>query len=184
MNGYDLENQSCGRARSSCRRSTTGFTGTATTAASVLDTCCNGANSRNHQRFRRKRVELQANRVARSMQLRWSRPRGRDGRLGDSRRFESITCIILNRQLSRKLLDSSLSAAESQEFVGRQRIFLLPPSVGGVYYVTVYAVGLADPAIVAGAMDWCRYCWLRSLVVPDLEYLAGFGWPFLIPDGK
>ena len=106
------------------------------------------------------------------------------GRLGDSRRFESITCIILNRQLSRKLLDSSLSAAESQEFVGRQRIFLLPPSVGGVYYVTVYAVGLADPAIVAGAMDWCRYCWLRSLVVPDLEYLAGFGWPFLIPDGK
>jgi len=126
MNGYDLENQSCGRARSSCRRSTTGFTGTATTAASVLDTCCNGANSRNHQRFRRKRVELQANRVARSMQLRWSRPRGRDGRLGDSRRFESITCIILNRQLSRKLLDSSLSAAESQEFVGRQRIFFAP----------------------------------------------------------
>lgn len=109
-------------------------------------------------------------------------PGGRED-WGDSRRFDSITCIILNRQLSRKLLDSRLSAAESQEFVGRQRIFC-SPSMGGVYYVTIYAVGLADPAIIAGAMDWCRYRWLRGLVVPDLEYLAGFGWPFLTPDGK
>jgi len=90
----------------------------------------------------------------------------------------------LNRQLSRKLFDSSPLAAESHEFVGRQRIFYSRHRFGGVYYVTIYAVGLADPAIIAGAMDWCRYRWLRSLVVPDLEYLAGFGWPFLTPKGK
>src|ERR1700687_1744430 len=41
MNDYDLENQSCGRNLSSCRRSTTALTGIGISEPSLLNTRCN-----------------------------------------------------------------------------------------------------------------------------------------------
>jgi hypothetical protein len=164
MNDCDLENQSCGRAQSSCRRSTTGFSGTATTAASLLETRCNGANSWNHQRFRRNRTTSESSCAINAAAI--ASP-GRKGRLGDSRRFGSITCIILNRQLSRKLFDSNLLAAESHEFVGRQRIFYSRHRLEG--YIMSRSIRSALPTRRISPARWIGVV------------TAGFGvWSFLI----